>query len=46
MQKYMGAEERNPVSIPFCLIGGKTADFKGNQSYLKYSRTAGPIYLL
>ncbi len=30
MQKYMGAEERNPVPIPFCLIGGKTGDFKGN----------------
>ncbi len=30
MQKYMGAEERNPVPIPFSFIGGKTGDFKGN----------------
>jgi hypothetical protein len=30
MHKYMGAEERDPVPIPFCLIGGKTGDFKGN----------------
>jgi hypothetical protein len=30
MQKHMAAEERNPVPIPFCLIGGKTGDFKGN----------------
>jgi hypothetical protein len=38
MQRYMRAQERNQVHIPFCLIGGKAGDFTDSHRKLKLSK--------